>query len=377
MFSDYHRRKGGASELGARVPGERGPFGVFPHPGGTGPAERERPVLDRWLADAGEEHPVAGWSRGAEPAAFGAALDAMEDVLGVLDRVAGDDPRWRAKRSEFAGLRSPGQLLQMRGEFVVARALAEAVVPYGLGDLQVSNPDFLLADGAGGGGGPVAGVEVTAVSPTGIAELCELVESEGGLGDVRVELEFTAYPSRLQDGAAGQILDAVRVQAAVLAGGGQAGDAVVTVEDMKNAVPVTVTVRVRPGGGPLVWQVTGGELEGPMASAEYAVFQAGRGKEKAKQGRSLDGAPVILAVDISRYGAAWMRPARVWAGRLAVSEDFGAGYPFAAVGVFRQSLTTSAVLDAAVGIPSHIAPDARRTVLGLCERLGWSVAPAD
>ncbi|WP_326763395.1 hypothetical protein OG978_01185 [Streptomyces sp. NBC_01591] len=111
MFSDYHRRKGGASELGARVPGEHGPFGVFPHPGGTGPVERKRPVLDRWLADAGEEHPVAGWSRGAGPAAVGAALDAMEDVLGALDRVAGDDPRWRAKRAEFAGLRSPGQLL--------------------------------------------------------------------------------------------------------------------------------------------------------------------------------------------------------------------------------------------------------------------------
>ncbi|MFJ2915406.1 helicase associated domain-containing protein [Streptomyces sp. NPDC087228] len=60
----------------------------------------------------------------------------------------------------------------------------------------------------------MAGVEVTAVSPKGFAELCELVESEGGLGDVRVELEFTAYPSRLQDGAAGQILDAVRAQAA-------------------------------------------------------------------------------------------------------------------------------------------------------------------
>ncbi|MFF3958445.1 hypothetical protein ACFYY1_35305 [Streptomyces sp. NPDC001890] len=331
-------------------------------------------MLDRWLADAGEEHPVAGWSRGAEPAAVGAALDAMEDVLGVLDRVAGDEPRWRAKRAEFAGLRSLGQLLEMRGEFVVARALAEAGVPYGLGDLRVSNPDFLLADG---GGGSVAGVEVTAVSPKGIAELCELVESEGGLGDVRVELEFTAYPSRLQDDAAGQILDAVRVQAAVLADGGQAGDAVVTVEDKKNVVPVTVTVRVRPGRGPLMWQVTGGELEGPMASAEYAVFQAGRGEAKAEQGRSLDGAPVILTVDISRYGAAWMRPAQVWAGRLAAYEDFGAGYPFAAVGVFRQSLTESAVLDAAVGIPSHLAPDARRTVLGLCERLGWTAAPAD
>ncbi|MFC9627599.1 hypothetical protein ACFTXM_49330 [Streptomyces sp. NPDC056930] len=72
-----------------------------------------------------------------------------------------------------------------------------------------------------------------------------------------------------------------------------------------------------------------------------------------------------------------MRPARVWAGRLAVNKDFGAGYPFAAVGVFRQSLATSAVLDAAVGIPSHLALDARRTVLGLCERLGWTAAPAD
>ncbi|WP_326763396.1 hypothetical protein OG978_01190 [Streptomyces sp. NBC_01591] len=82
----------------------------------------------------------------------------------------------------------------MRGEFVIARTLAEAGVPYGLGDLRVSNPDFLLADGAGGGAGPVAGVEVTAVSPKGIAELCELVESEGGLGDVRVSWSSPPTP---------------------------------------------------------------------------------------------------------------------------------------------------------------------------------------
>ncbi|MFF3390228.1 hypothetical protein ACFYW1_04775 [Streptomyces sp. NPDC002669] len=75
-------------------------------------------------------------------------------MLDLLDKVAGDDPRRRAERDEFAGPRSHGRLLQMLGELVAARALDGAGIPYGPGDLRVSNPDFLLV---GDGGGPVAG----------------------------------------------------------------------------------------------------------------------------------------------------------------------------------------------------------------------------
>ncbi|WP_327740459.1 hypothetical protein OG749_46080 (plasmid) [Streptomyces nojiriensis] len=266
-------------------------------------------------------------------------------------------------------------MLEMRGEFVVARALAGADIPFRLGRPGVPNPDFLLA-GPGGAEDPVAGLEVTAVSPQGIGELAERIEAEHGAGDVQVELEFSAYPSRLQDEVAEQVLDAVRCQAAVLAAEGQAAAVLVPVEDPKNVVPLVVTVHTRPGSEPLTWRVGGGELQGTLASAEYAVFQAGRGAAKTEQGRSLDGAPVVLAVDISRYGGAWMRSAKVWAGRLAVSEHFGADYPFAAVAVFRQSLVTPDVLEAAVGIPAHHSPAARRTVVELCERLGWSFASA-
>ncbi|MFE5097902.1 hypothetical protein ACFRCI_48670 [Streptomyces sp. NPDC056638] len=108
-----------------------------------------------------------------------------------------------------------------------------------------------------------------------------------------------------------------------------------------------------------------------MSSAVYAAFEAGRGREKAAQGRSLGGVPVILAVDLSCYGAAWMRPGWVWAGQLAASEYFTSDYPFAALAVFHQSLETPAVLNAAVGISAHVDPGTRRAVQELCDTLDW------
>jgi hypothetical protein len=96
-------------------------------------------------------------------------------------------------------------------------------------------------------------------------------------------------------------------------------------------------------------------------------FEAGRSDAKAAQGRALDGAPVLLAVDLSRYGAAWMRPGRIWAGQLAASEHFTPGFPFAALAVFRQSLHTPALPDDGVGISPHLDPAARRALKDLCD----------
>lgn len=368
MFTDFHRRKGGALALGAREPGQHGPFGVFPHPGEVDAEDVYRPALERWLAGAGVDHPVRQWPDDPDRPVGRVALDILDEMLDALDQVAGDDVRWRAKRTEFARLTSHDELLEMRGEFAVARALAAGGVRYLLGNTKVSNPDFLLM-APGGGEEPTAGVEVTAVAPQGVPELVERIETElGGLG---VQLEFSSHPSRLQDSVVEQILAAVRGQALAAAAGRIPAPVVIEVDDRKNVGTVSVTIRLSPDEEPLQYVVRGGELAGPMASVEYALFQAGNGQRKAAQGRSLGAAPVMLAVDVSRYGAAAMRSDWVWAGALAASELFTPAFPFAAIAVFQQSLTAPAVLNAAVGISPHLDADARRTVVELSDALGW------
>lgn len=198
-------------------------------------------------------------------------------MLDALDKAAGEDSRWRAKRSDFAGLTLYGQLLDMRGEFAVALALTSARIRYRPGNTKVPNPDFLLTHPGEEGAGPVAGVEVTAVAPSGIAELSERIESElGSDSGLGVRPCFSSYPSRLCDGVVDQVLTAVHDQAPAVVRG----------------------VRGLPG-------------------RQRAA--------KAAQGRSLGGAPVVLAVDISRSGAAWMRPAWVWAGELAAARAWWSG----------------------------------------------------
>ncbi|MGP3691049.1 hypothetical protein ACTVZO_41355 [Streptomyces sp. IBSNAI002] len=373
MFPFDHRRKGGAALLGATAPGQPGPFGVFPHPGDEDTQDVVRPVLDRWVADAGEDHPVRRWPNEPETPHSRAARDVLDEMLGALDEVGGDDPRWAAKRREFAKLTDMDQLLEMRGEFAVALALASAGIGYRLGDTKVPNPDLLLRDPASMDR-PAAGIEVTARSPRNIAELVERAETELGAADgLGVRLVFSRYPSRLQADVADTVAAAVRAQADAAGRGNSTTPAVIDVDDaLKNAGSLTVTVHVEQTEERARWEVCAGELAGPMSSALYAAFEAGRGKEKAAQGRSLGSEPVLLAVDLSRYGAAWMRPAWVWAGQLAASEYFTPDYPFAAIAVFHQSLETPAVLDAAVGISPHLTPEARRTVLELCEALGWA-----
>lgn len=119
------------------------------------------------------------------------------------------------------------------------------------------------------------------------------------------------------------------------------------------------------------WDVTAGTLTSPLEAAAYAAFEAGRGDQKAAQARSLDGSPVLLAVDVSRYGAAWMRPGRVWAGQLAASQHFTPDYPFAAIAVLLQSLDQPGLLDIGVGISPHLPAADRQILLDLCSTLGW------
>ncbi|MEV8544382.1 hypothetical protein [Streptomyces sp. NPDC051572] len=330
-----------------------------------------RPVLRRWLTGATDIHPVRilEATTGTNPA-VPMGLDALEAMAAALDATASDGPRWRRKIAEFGQLTSMGQLLEMRGEFALALALADAGISYELGDTKIVNPDLLLLTGSGA---ICAGVEVTARAPQNINELVERVEAVSA-ARFDVDLVFNRYPSRLQPEIADKAAAAVRDQADALGAGSPAVAEFIRVEDPKNGGPLEITVQVCPGNGAVGWEVTAGTLTGPLDAAEYAVFEAGRGTQKAAQGRSLDGAPVLLAVDVSRYGAAWMRPGAVWAGRLAAAEQFTPDYPFAGIAAMRQSLEQPGLLDIGVGLSPHLPAADRQVLEDLCAALDWPCA---
>lgn len=202
--------------------------------------------------------------------------------------------------------------------------------------------------------------------------LCERIEEDvlAAHPSLGATLAFSAYPSRLQPAAVAEVCDALAARAA---SGDFASAAEVLVEDIKNIVPITVTARLTPSSG-ISWTVAAGELTDPLASAEHAVLQAGQGDRKAAQGRSMPGR-VILAVDISRYGAAWQRPARIWAPMLAhamgSTRGVDAGYPFAAVAVLLQSLLDPDLVEIAVALSPHAAPATQKQIRSLCEALSW------
>ncbi|MEU6350125.1 hypothetical protein ABZ896_12440 [Streptomyces sp. NPDC047072] len=377
------KRRGGLRHAVAAPDGTR-PAGVIAHSGrkpgeteeigtmtsGTPQPPGARPVLHRWLTSATDTHPVRllEAAAGTKPAVL-MGLDALETMAAALDGVTTGDARWRRKIAEFGQLTSMGQLLEMRAEFALALALTEAGIGYQLGDTKIANPGLLLTRS----GAVCAGIEVTARAPQNINELVEKVEAASS-GRFDVDLAFDRYPSRLQPDVAEKAAAAVLAQAGALEAGSPAVAEVIRVEDPKNAGHLEITVQVCPGNGAVGWEVTAGTLASPLAAAEYAAFEAGRGAQKAAQGRSLNGGPVLLAVDVSRYGAAWMRPGRVWAQQLAASEHFTPDYPFAGLAVLRQSLEQPGLTDIGVGLSPHLPAADRQVLQDLCTTLGWPCA---
>ncbi|WP_327049330.1 hypothetical protein OG320_16485 [Microbispora sp. NBC_01189] len=349
--------------------------GTLPAESAPLPLLEGRPTLARWMRGAGAHHPLLGLAspegRAASNPMQAQTLDAMENLLSVLE--SDDASRWRKKReNDFPALISHSQLLDLRAELLVARALAESNVSYQLGNTKVSNPDFVVPDHD-------LGVEVTAKAPPSISSLHEQVE--GLLRDwpgVGVQLTFSLYPSRLTGQQVDELVQKVTIAARDVCQSGSTVTIRQKVDDPKNVKPIMIEAVLRPlSAGALegrVWsQVEAGLLEDPLSSAEYAVFEIGASSAKAKQARSISGG-VILAIDLSRYGAAWMRPGAVWAGRLA--QRFTSDFPFAAIAIFRQDLRLPHIIEPAVGISSYAAPDTRRRIEQLCEILAWPHAIA-
>jgi hypothetical protein len=374
------RRKGSPGALGAALPGQSGPFGVRPHPlvPGPGAPASPWPTLAVWMEGAVADHPLWDLAEHQDEAGARAGLDSLEVIVAAVDTAlrAADTKMFREKIRDFATLRSHRQLLDLRAELAVGAALAAAGLAPVLGDTRFPNPDFLVTLSAGAR----AGMEVTAPAPEGIGDLVERIEDDvlASRPGQSIKLEFSRYPSRVRAAAADRVvaaahglLDGAVTTATVDLPADVPNDAPRTHPDQE---PVSVRVSCGQGDGMVDWSVAAGELTQPMGSAEFAAFTAGTTPSKAKQGRSQQSAPVVLATDMSRYGSAWMRSAGVWTDMLARSEHFTADYPFAALVVFRQSLPVPAVLDPAVGINPHLPATARARVEELCQALEWPYA---
>lgn len=330
-----------------------------------------RPTLARWIGGTNHQHPLVAAASSVpddtqQDPVLARQLDVYEDLLATLE--AGGADRWKAKRDkDFPAVTSHGQLLDLRAELLVGRALQDGAVNFRLGNTKIANPDFVLSDHN-------LGIEVTAKAPLNIAALHERLEDVlrdfPGMG---LQMTFSVYPTRL----ASQPVEELAAKVATAVRQAQRDRTKVTVQqvvgDLKNAATVTIEVVLKPNSvgaldEPVSWEVLAGTLQGPLSSAEHAVFEIGSSPAKAKQAQSITGG-VILAVDLSRYGGAWMRPASVWPGCLA--QHFTPTFPFAAIAVFRQDLMNAHIVEPAVAISSHVPLDTQRRIVELCETMSW------
>lgn len=174
--------------------------------------------------------------------------------------------------AQAGGLRlsqAPGDLLNDRAEYVLVRALDDGRIDYRLGDTKIRNPDLILPSDSGD-----LGIEVTSVTPAGVIDLCEQIERDVLVAheEFGVSLVFSGYPSRVPAGAATAVCDDLSVLAA--AGDTTTGASVPLGDAVKNQGALSATACLTTGSG-IRWETAGGDLKGPLASAEYAVLQAG------------------------------------------------------------------------------------------------------
>lgn len=295
------------------------------------------PVLARWLAGSVDGHPVTGLLAADDPGAQ-RIVAVLEDILAAVERVA--PTRVETKLREFR--RDVGGFLNLRAELNVGWQLAQST---GFDFGGPGQPDYELADRAGF-------VEVTTRSRDDLSRLHdELEEALRGRGVV-VELRM---PRSLVITEAARRAACERV---VEVAGRFAGDSVPVALPEVSGSAVVAAHSLFGEVSQVVLDISP-DLAGHVEAVERHVL--GALSEKVEQaGRGGRDPDTVLVIDASRLGLGWLRPDRVWAGRLEAMELPWASLPFGAVAVVFSDLMSPGFHGSCVARPDLPAPQAAR-----------------
>lgn len=294
-----------------------------------GEVQSNRPTLTEWMKGASARHPLHELRDDPLPDAA-EILDRFDELLATVELAA--PARWQGKRRDFRRVTTEQQLLELRGEFVIAAKLARSGTSFDFGTPGISNPDLILRDAE-------VGVEVTGKTPEGVQHLYEEIDVMlRNLPGCAVTLWFSDYPVRIRAGERRDLLERVRAIAENVATVRHGGVAELRVEDPRNGSSIAIQATVLPvprlaRGLRVTWETDGGPLGPALAAVEREVLSVLDNPQKRRQADSM---PTLLAVDIARLGAGWMRPPKVWASALA--EAIPHDCPFVGLAVFMNAL---------------------------------------
>lgn len=294
------------------------------------------------------------------------ALQVLLATSQLVQPVAKANPlRLDGKRKEFLRLKSDAEFLAWRAEMVVAHRLATCGAAFKFGDPKVANPDLILTSkGTSEGTSKDIGIEVTSLSPDGVARLLEDLRTELEPACMVAQVRVDHYPVRLRVADYAPLIQWARS----VATGGETTNSIrtLTVCDPKNGQPINVTVRVLhrergPCDRRVTFETTAGELTAALDAVEYAVLEKTRDQSKIKQAKVI---PTVLLVDVTRLGAGWIRPPRVWAHSLVKRLD--SSFPFIGLGVL---ITRPEDVAYEIGLAPSPRDDATGAITQLAEAL--------
>lgn len=276
----------------------------------------------------------------------------------LVQPVAEANPmRLDIKRREFLQLRRDADFLAWRAEIVVAHRLATCGAAFGFGNPKVANPDLILTPEG-------IGIEVTTASPVGVEALLNDLDEVLEPARMVALVQFDHCPVRLRDADRQPLVSWVESVAAE--GETSGGIRGFTFNDPKNSRAIELTVSVFPVAdwtheGRVTFETTAGDLTAALAAVDDAVMEKTRDLAKVRQAQAI---PTVLLLDVTRVGAGWMRPARVWAQSLANRLD--SSFPFIGIGVL---LTHPEIFTYEIGLAPAPRHDAAEGVARVAEAL--------
>jgi hypothetical protein len=309
------------------------------------------PTLALWLDGAPEDHP---WCRvlddaSPEMSAFGHPL---EEILATLE--SAQPLRLPSKRKAFR--EDAAGFLNLRAELNVGYLLARVGVTFAFGGPGKPDYECTLSDGSSGR------IEMTTRARDDLRRLHD--ELEEGLSGHDVTVTIRA-PRRVVISQSKRDEICKRVVDVVAAGGhGSIG-----LPEIEGSASFTTPSMF---GGAWVLLEIGSDLAEHGEAVERALLYAIR--EKVDQSRNGNWDPdTVLVLDLSRLGMSWIRPDKVWAGRLEAMAFNWAELPFGAIAVVFSDLTHAGFHGACVWREDLPTDRARRLVEQLAY-LGFGAA---